>query len=206
MPESQPQVSIAGSKTSCISSTCTTGKTVDAGWKQVFETNGHTGRTPRTTVPAGRDEPPARIAAQPVTPPLRPGDQLVPLRGPALRIAENMTASLTIPVATSQRVMPVKVIDENRRIDQPASRLRPAQSKLSYTHLVAWAIVKALEKVPALNQAYSENGDESFRITRDHVNLGIAVDVAGKDGARSLKVPSHQERAGDEFRGVPRGL
>ena len=88
----------------------------------------------------------------------------MPLRGPALRIAENMTASLTIPVATSQRVMPVKVIDENRRVDQSAS-LATRQSKLSYTHLVAWAIVKALEKVPALNQAYSENGD---RIVSHH--------------------------------------
>ncbi len=52
------------------------------------------------------------------------------------------------------------------------------------------AIVKAVEKVPAINQAYSENGDESFRITHQNLNLGIAVDVAGKDGARSLKVPS----------------
>ncbi len=100
-----------------------------------------------------------------------------------------MTASLTMPVATSQRVMPVKVIDENRRLINER-RSMSGKSKISYTHLVAWAIVKAVEKVPALNQAYSENGDESFRITHQNVNLGIAVDVAGKDGARSLKVPS----------------
>ena len=50
--------------------------------------------------------------------------------------------------------------------------------------------MKALEKVPALNQAFSEQGAESFRVMHDHVNLGIAVDVAGKDGARSLKVPN----------------
>jgi len=81
------------------------------------------------------------------------------------------------------------VIDENRRaINQ--HRSLTGQSKVSYTHLVAWAIVRALEKVPALNQAYSENGDEAYRVTRTHVNMGIAVDVAGKDGARSLKVPS----------------
>ena len=86
-------------------------------------------------------------------------------------------------------VMPVKVIDENRRsINQ--HRSLTGQSKVSYTHLVAWAIVRALDKVPALNQAYSENGDEAYRVTRTHVNMGIAVDVAGKDGARSLKVPS----------------
>ena len=50
--------------------------------------------------------------------------------------------------------------------------------------------MRALEKVPALNQAYSESGDQPSRIRREHVNLGIAVDVAGKDGVRSLKVPS----------------
>jgi len=47
-----------------------------------------------------------------------------------------------------------------------------------------------LKDVPALNSAYSENGDQSYRVTRDHVNLGVAVDVAGKDGSRALKVPS----------------
>jgi len=117
------------------------------------------------------------------------GDQLIPLRGPALRIAENMTASLTMPVATSQRMMPVKVIDENRRtINQYRSGL--GQSKVSYTHLVAWAIVRAIEKVPSLNQAFSEQGENSFRLTHEHVNMGLAIDVEGKDGARSLKVPS----------------
>ena len=107
----------------------------------------------------------------------------MPLRGPALRIAENMTASLAIPVATSQRAMPVKVLEENRRLINQ-------HRKISYTHLIAWAIVKALEKTPALNQAYSDGGDQPSRVTRDHVNLGIAVDVAGKDGGRSLKVPN----------------
>jgi 2-oxoglutarate dehydrogenase E1 component len=160
---------------------------VDAPWKQVFEGNGH-------DQPAGggalaiepRKEVQA-IAAPAV--PLAEGDQLVALRGPALRIAENMTASLTMPVATSQRVMPVKVMDENRRTINQHRSLH-GQSKISYTHLVAWAIVRAIEKVPALNEAYSENGADSFRIRRAHVNLGLAVDVAGKDGSRSLKVPS----------------
>jgi 2-oxoglutarate dehydrogenase E1 component len=177
-------------------------QTVDPTWKQVFESNGHTAEGNGSAVATA--EPPMGAVTQapqgPQAPhsssqmvPVSPGDQLVPLRGPALRIAENMTASLAMPVATSQRVMPVKVIDENRRlINQHLSQHRAASgvSKLSYTHFVAWAIVKALEKVPALNQAYSENGQESYRITRDHVNLGLAVDVAGKDGSRSLKVPS----------------
>src|SRR5215475_13524207 len=149
-------------------------KTVDSGWTQVFESNGHTAPQPAQAVVEARKPEPV---------PQAPGDQLVPLRGPALKIAENMTASLTIPVATSQRVMPVRVLEENRRAINH-------HRKISYTHLIAWAIVKALKKVPAINQAYSENGADSFRITRDHVNLGVAVDVAGKDGNRSLKVPN----------------
>ncbi|MGD1098432.1 MAG: 2-oxo acid dehydrogenase subunit E2, partial [Bryobacteraceae bacterium] len=163
-------------------------QTVDTTWQQIFETNGH------TVAPVNGEAASVAVAEPPPAPaapavPVSSGDHLVPLRGPALRIAENMTASLTIPVAPSQRVMPVKVIDENRRLINQHRSLT-GNSKISYTHLVAWAIVKAVEKVPALNSAYSENGVESYRITHDHLNLGIAVDVAGKDGSRSLKVPS----------------
>lgn len=160
-------------------------QTVDADWKQIFDSNGHTVPANGNTVVAVAP----KTLVTPIAPPIAPGDELVPLRGPALRIAENMTASLTMPVASSQRAMPVKVIDENRRLINERRQLA-GKSKISYTHIVAWAIVKAVEKVPALNQAYSENGDESFRITHQNLNLGIAVDVAGKDGARSLKVPS----------------
>jgi 2-oxoglutarate decarboxylase len=166
-------------------------KTVDPGWAPLFETNGHTEAQPvsHTQPPAPTDRSVTAVTPVPAPVPTAPGDQLVPLRGPALKIAENMTASLTIPVATSQRVLPVKVIDENRRTIN-SQRSARGESKLSYTHLMAWAIVKALKEVPALNSAYSENGDQSFRVTHEHVNLGIAVDVAGKDGARALKVPS----------------
>ncbi|MBV8809823.1 MAG: multifunctional oxoglutarate decarboxylase/oxoglutarate dehydrogenase thiamine pyrophosphate-binding subunit/dihydrolipoyllysine-residue succinyltransferase subunit [Acidobacteriaceae bacterium] len=118
-----------------------------------------------------------------------PGDQLVPLRGAAARIAENMTASLSIPVATSQRQIPVRVIEENRNIINRQRALQ-GRGKLSFTHLIAWAIVKAIKTNPALNHAYAENGGEAFRVVRNTVNIGLAVDVAAKDGSRSLKVPN----------------
>jgi 2-oxoglutarate dehydrogenase E1 component len=163
-------------------------QTVDPGWQDVFESNGHAANGSTDAPKAPGAELRASVAALPrQTPPA--GEQMIPLRGPALRIAENMTASLAIPVATSQRVMPVKVVEENRRT-MNQYRSAHEQSKLSYTHLIAWAIVKAIETVPALNQAYLESGDQSYRVTRDHVNLGIAIDVAGKDGSRALKVPS----------------
>ena len=167
-------------------------KTVDATWTAVLEGNGHTAApaAARDSRAAVADPPRALALRAPEVPAVAVGvdDRLIPLRGPALRIAENMAASLSMPVATSQRSMPVKVIDENRRLINQY-RASAGQSKLSYTHIVAWSIVRAIEAVPAMNQAYSERGDESFRVARGHVNLGIAVDVAGKDGARSLKVP-----------------
>ncbi len=116
-------------------------------------------------------------------------DQLVPLRGAAARIAENMAASLAIPVATSQRQIPVRVIEENRNIINKHRALQ-GRGKLSFTHLIAWAIVKAIKSNPALNHAFAQNGGELFRVVRSQVNIGLAVDVAGKDGSRSLKVPN----------------
>ena len=160
---------------------------VDKTWKQIFEGNGHDEPVSLAAIAAEPRAAAPAIAAPAVF--IVEGDQLVALRGPALRIAENMTASLTMPLATSQRAIPVKVMDENRRAINQHRSLH-GQSKISYTHLVAWAIVQAIEKIPALNEAYSENGSEAFRIRHAHVNLGLAVDVAGKDGARSLKVPS----------------
>src|ERR1035438_7566474 len=148
--------------------------TVDESWKHVFEeprplTNG-------TSAPA-----PA--------PALAPGEQLLPLRGAAGRIAENMAASVSIPLATSQRTIAVKVMDENRRIINQ-NRTLIGRGKVPYTHLIGWAIVKALEEIPGLNHAYAERDGQPFRLVRPQVNLGIAIDVAGKDGARSLMVPN----------------
>ena len=124
--------------------------------------------------------------------------QLVPLRGAAARIAENMTASLSIPVATSQRQIPVRVIEENRNLINRHRALQ-GRGKLSFTHLIAWGIVKALKSNPVLNQAYAENGGEPFRVMRSNVNIGLAVDVAGKDGSRSLKVPNVKNADGMSF-------
>jgi len=167
-------------------------QTVDSGWKQVFETDGLPANGAAALIEPIVDEPrEMRALPAPAPAPVALGqdDQALPLRGPALKIAENMAASLTVPTATSLRVLPVKVMDENRRAIN-AHRAQQGQSKLSYTHLVAWAIVRAIEKVPALNDAFSSSGDGALRIRRGHVNIGLAVDVAGKDGSRSLKVPS----------------
>src|SRR6185295_5663646 len=116
-------------------------------------------------------------------------ESLTPMRGASARVAQNMEASLSMPLATSQRTIPVKVIDENRRIINN-HRTLTGKSKVSYTHIIGWAIVRALEYFPGLNHAYAEQAGEPFRVVRGKINLGIAVDVAGKSGARNLVVPN----------------
>ena len=173
-------------------------KTVDESWKSFFESNGSVqattakhapvNGTPATSVAVAKSSAPSPVPLVPHHQALA-GEQLVPLRGPAARLADNMTASLSIPVATSQRVMAVKVIDENRRLLND-HRTALAKGKISYTHIIAWAIVKSIAKIPGLNHAYAHMDGEGFRAVRSQINIGIAVDVAGKDGTRSLKVPN----------------
>ncbi len=115
-------------------------------------------------------------------------DNRLPIRGPALKIVENMGASLSVPTATSQRQVQLKVLDENRTLIN--RYLAERGKKASYTHLVAWAIVKALGKFPQLNDAYDEIDGVSYRVRREDVNIGIAVDMQKKDGSRSLLVPN----------------
>jgi len=160
--------------------------TVDESWKRVFENggNGHTGAAKTRETGNPRVEATAENKLQPVS-----GEELVPLRGAAARIAENMDASLAVPVATSQRTIPVKVIDENRRIINHHRTLL-GKSKVSYTHIIGWAIVRALEYFPGLNHAFTEREGEPFRVVRKTINLGIAVDVASKSGSRNLLVPN----------------
>jgi multifunctional 2-oxoglutarate metabolism enzyme len=110
------------------------------------------------------------------------------IRGPALKIVENMEASLGVPTATSQRQVQLKVLDENRILIN--RYLAATGRKASYTHLVAWAIVKALGKFPQLNDAYEVIDGTPYRARRESVNLGLAVDLTKKDGTRTLLVPN----------------
>jgi pyruvate/2-oxoglutarate dehydrogenase complex dihydrolipoamide acyltransferase (E2) component len=119
------------------------------------------------------------------------------MRGATARVAHNMDVSLAVPLAASQRTIG-KVIDENRRIINNHRTLL-GKSKVSYTHIIGWAIVRALEYFPGLNHAYAEKGGEPFRIVRGNINLGVAVDVPGKDGGRNLLVPNIQDAGHIDF-------
>jgi 2-oxoglutarate dehydrogenase E1 component len=124
-----------------------------------------------------------------VTTPILPGDIASPIRGGSLRIVENMEASLSVPTATSVRTVPVRTLEENRQILNK-HRAGLGQGKISFTHVVAWAIVRALETFPRLNDAYAELEGQPHRVQRDAVRLGIAIDVQRKDGSRTLLVPN----------------
>jgi 2-oxoglutarate dehydrogenase E1 component len=108
-----------------------------------------------------------------------------------------MEASLTVPTATSVRNIPVKVLEENRRVINNHLTLI-GQSKASFTHIIAWAIVKAVKEQPRMNAAFAMQDSTPTRIDREDVNLGIAIDIERKDGSRSLLVPNiKRANAGD---------
>jgi 2-oxoglutarate dehydrogenase E1 component len=115
--------------------------------------------------------------------------EALPIRGPALKIVENMQASLAVPTATSQRRIPVRLLDENRRIINRHFE-EAGRRKASYTHLIAYALLRALEEFPQMNDGFDVIDEQAMRVKRAAVNLGIAIDLEKKDGTRSLLVPN----------------
>ncbi|HEV7845246.1 MAG TPA: multifunctional oxoglutarate decarboxylase/oxoglutarate dehydrogenase thiamine pyrophosphate-binding subunit/dihydrolipoyllysine-residue succinyltransferase subunit, partial [Thermoleophilaceae bacterium] len=111
------------------------------------------------------------------------GATVQPIRGPAATLVKFMNESRSIPTATSFRTLPVDLLDGRRRA------LKAAGKKLSFTHLIAWAIVQAARDMPVMGHAYAEEAGKPQRVTPGTVSLGLAVDVERKDGTRSLVVP-----------------
>ncbi|MGZ7042270.1 MAG: multifunctional oxoglutarate decarboxylase/oxoglutarate dehydrogenase thiamine pyrophosphate-binding subunit/dihydrolipoyllysine-residue succinyltransferase subunit, partial [Thermoanaerobaculia bacterium] len=89
----------------------------------------------------------------------------------------------------SIRDIPVKALEENRRVINNHLALT-GQSKASYTHIIAFAIARAIRKFPHMNSAFANQDGQPVRIDHDDVNLGIAIDMERKDGSRSLLVPN----------------
>jgi 2-oxoglutarate decarboxylase len=100
-----------------------------------------------------------------------------------------MESSLSVPTATSERRIPIKLLDENRRIINQHLAEKD-RGKASYTHVIAWALLRALETFPQLNDGYTQVNGAPSRLKRAGINLGIAVDLMKKDGTRSLLVPN----------------
>lgn len=113
-----------------------------------------------------------------------------PLRGVAAAIAANMERSLSVPTATSFRNIPAKLLEVNRTVIN-GHRGRTGQPKISFTHLIGYAIVRAIvDAVPAMNNSYLVDEAGTPRIVvNEHLNMGLAADVAKADGSRTLVVP-----------------
>ena len=150
-----------------------------------------------SAAPAPAD-PPAKPAASPSAKPAEPAKPAKPakaapmagavtLRGAASRVVANMQTSLSVPTATSVRAVPAKLLADNRVVINNHLR-RSRGGKVSFTHIVGYAIVRALRDYPEMNNFFAEIEGKPSLVTPEHVNLGIAIDLAGKDNTRSLVV------------------
>src|ERR1700722_13630268 len=157
------------------------------------------------TAPAAPAAPPQRPAAPPASGtsssagPATAAALASRLRGAAARTAVNMAASLSVPTATSVRSVPAKLLIDNRIvINNHLARGRGG--KVSFTHLIGFAVVKALGAVPAMNESYTELDGKPAIVEPEHINLGLAIDVTGKDGSRQLLVPAVKNAEAMDFR------
>ncbi|MEA2499353.1 MAG: multifunctional 2-oxoglutarate metabolism enzyme, partial [Actinomycetota bacterium] len=116
-------------------------------------------------------------------------EDAIPLRGVAARIADNMEASIAVPTATSVRSIPAKLLEENRRIINRYLASKRG-GKVSFTHLIGFAILRALEARPGMKASYTEIDGKPYLVQHKHVNFGLAVDMAKSDGSRVLYVPN----------------
>ncbi len=104
-----------------------------------------------------------------------------------------MEASLGVPTATSARVIPARLLEVNRRVANNYLTRMQRSGKLSFTHLIGYAVIKALGRMPVMNAAYSPVDEKPGVIRHPHVSLGLAVDVKKSDGSHSLLVPNIKE-------------
>ncbi len=111
------------------------------------------------------------------------------LRGMAKTLASNMDASLSVPTATSVRQLPAKVLIDNRIVVNSHLK-RTRGGKVSFTHLIGYAVVQALKEFPSQNVYYDEIDGKPAAITPPNINLGLAIDIPKPDGTRALLVPN----------------
>ena len=111
------------------------------------------------------------------------------LRGAAARVVANMEASMKVPTATSARSVPAILLQENRTfINNHLSRRRGG--KVSFTHIIAYAVTRAVAEIKAMNTAYTTVDGKPAIIKYPHVGLGLAIDLTKEDGSRQLLVPN----------------
>ncbi|GAA4030122.1 multifunctional oxoglutarate decarboxylase/oxoglutarate dehydrogenase thiamine pyrophosphate-binding subunit/dihydrolipoyllysine-residue succinyltransferase subunit [Arthrobacter methylotrophus] len=155
-------------------------------------------KAPATVAKDGAQKPSDGSQSQPIpaqlpkstkapTPPEE--DVVSVLRGPAKAIASNMVMSLEVPTATSVRAVPAKLLIDNRVVIN-SNLARARGGKVSFTHLIGYAVVRALSQFPSMNVYYDEVDGKPVAVQPAHVNFGIAIDMPKPDGTRLLMVPN----------------
>jgi 2-oxoglutarate decarboxylase len=131
-----------------------------------------------------------------------PSEDAQPLRGAAAVISHRMEESLQIPTATSVRTVPAKLLEVNRSIVNRHLSRKHGRGKVSYTHLIGWAVVRAIARMPDMNVTYRLGEDGTPQAVRHpHLNLGLAVDVKRGDSSRTLLVPTIRDADARDFAG-----
>ena len=115
--------------------------------------------------------------------------EVSPLRGAAALVVKNMQSSLSVPTATSVRSAPAKLLADNRVVINNQLR-RTRGGKISFTHLIGYAVVRALLDHPSMNRHFAEVDGKPTVVAPEHVNLGLAIDLPARDGGRTLVVAS----------------
>ena len=154
--------------------------------------------TPATpAAPQASTDPAKAPVSTPADPIVKPIPTLVtpsaaavePIRGVAARVVQSMEASLAVPTATSVRAIPAKLMIDNRTVINNHLK-RGRGGKVSFTHIIGYAMVKALRQMPEMNTFYTELDGKPAIGRPEHINIGIAIDLAKADGSRQLLVPS----------------
>jgi len=166
---------------------------VSASWKEFFADY------QRSTVPAVAS---ATTHVAPARTAVTVDEEATPLRGAAARIVTNMNASLAVPTATSVRTVSARLLEINR-VALNESLARSSGAKVSFTHFIAYALIKGLQAIPSLNASFVDavdaKGTPGIR-RHEHVGLGLAVDVQRPDGTRNLLVPVIRDADTMDFR------
>jgi 2-oxoglutarate dehydrogenase E1 component len=183
-------------------------------WRRLFESgvvgerpgaNGADRRTGGQAEGGGSQSAKAATEAS-ARPPVRPSapdtslpSGASPVKGPAAKLVANMEQSLAIPTATTFRVVAVGVLEERRRRLNGALQAAGRRDKISFTHLIAWALVQATKQHPVMGHTLVKQDGTPYRVQPEGIGLGLAVDVQRKDGSRGLVVPVIQRAETMDF-------
>jgi 2-oxoglutarate dehydrogenase E1 component len=156
-------------------------------WRRLFESGvvgEGDGQSATAALPAAPE-----ATAPPPTAQRAPGPAAQPIKGPAAKLVANMNESLTVPTATTFRELPVGVLEARRRQLNAGLQAAGRSEKISFTHLIAYAIVQATRQHPVMSHTLAMVDGMPHRVQPEGIALGLAVDVQRKDGSRGLVVP-----------------